>query len=264
MSLLEFVVMGLGLSIVLAIIFVGYVLFQRLRIGPGMGAEPFVAGASTLTPVEARPTLVPTFTPTPEPTLAPTVTPDMAEPSPPIAEPTLSPTPYFRPPAESPPTRLTIASIDLDIPVLPVGVKTVVEGGKEKQIWADVPNAGGFHATSAYPGKPGNTVINGHRDILGAVFRNLDRVQVGDEIVLYVDEVAYPYIVTELLTVPETFASARQRAENQRLIGYMPEERLTLVTCTPIVLATHRMLVIAKPPEQALPPAPGVDAESGM
>jgi sortase A len=108
----------------------------------------------------------------------------------------------------------------------------------------------------------GNTVINGHRDILGSVFRHLDRVDVGDEIMLYVNDVAYPYEVTEILVVPETFASAEQRAENLRLISYMPEERLTLITCTPVGLATHRLLVIARPPEEAVPDMPEAGSDA--
>jgi sortase A len=123
-------------------------------------------------------------------------------------------------------------------------------------IWADVPNAGGFHQTSAYPGHPGNTVINGHRDIQGSVFRRLDKVKAGDEILIYVGEVVYPYQVSETLVVPETFASPAQRADNLKLIGNMPEERLTLITCTPVGLATHRLLVIARPPDQVAPQMP--------
>jgi sortase A len=158
--------------------------------------------------------------------------------------------------ADSPPTRLVIAKIGLDIPVLPVGIKTVQENGKSRALWADVPYAGGFHETSALPGHQGNTVINGHRDIQGSVFRHLDQVEVGDEILLYVADVAYPYRVTETLVVPEVLASAKQRAENLRLIGTMPHERLTLVTCTPVGLATHRLLVVAKPPKEAGPDMP--------
>jgi sortase A len=158
---------------------------------------------------------------------------------------------------------LVIPAINLDIPVLPVGTRTIREGGKLKTVWADVPSAGGFHQTSAYPGNPGNTVINGHRDMLGAVFRYLDRLAAGDEITLYVGQAAYPYLVTETVVVPETFASAAQRAENLRLIGYMPEERLTLVTCTPVGLATHRLLVIAKPPEQVVPRMPEAGTGTG-
>ena len=105
-------------------------------------------------------------------------------------------------------------------------------------------------------------MINGHRDIQGAVFRHLDRVRVGDEITLYVGTTAYPYRVTETVVVPETFASAEQRAANLRLISYMPEERLTLVTCTPVGLATHRLLVIAKPPAPFAPEMPEAGHES--
>jgi sortase A len=177
--------------------------------------------------------------------------------------PTTSPEPALptpgsvtRPAADSPPTRLVIPKISVDIPVLPVGVKTIRERSGSRVIWGDVPNAGGFHQTSAYPGNPGNTVINGHRDIQGSVFRHLDKVEVGDEILLYVGEKAYPYQVSETLVVPETFASAEQRADNLKLIGNMPEERLTLVTCTPVSLATHRLLIIARPPGQIAPQMP--------
>ncbi len=261
MSPTELLVMGLGVAILLAACFIGYIVVYRLRVGPGMAAATQVAGASEPITVELLPTLAPTFTPTPSPTVP--VSTAIDQPPTPIPEPTLPlPTPSSRPPAASPPTRLVIPRIDLDIPVLPVGVKTIREGSESRVVWADVPNAGGFHETSAYPGNPGNTVINGHRDIQGAVFRHLDRVQVGDEITLYVGTTAYPYRVSETLVVPETFASAEQRAANLRLIGYMPEERLTLVTCTPVGLATHRLLVIARPPESFSPEMPEAGHES--
>jgi LPXTG-site transpeptidase (sortase) family protein len=260
----EITILSLGLSIVFACLFIGYAIFYRLQVGPGMGVPTVVAGGVDLTPVDALPTLVPTFTPMPSPTV-PSLTVDTIPlgPPTPIPEPTLPvPPPPVRIPADSPPTRLVIPRLGLDIPVLPVGVKTIHAGGKAKVVWADVPNAGGFHQTSAYPGHPGNTVINGHRDILGAVFRHLDRLEAGDEIILYVGDMAYPYYVSETLVVPETFASAAQRAESLRLIGYMPEERLTLVTCTPIGLATHRLLVIAKPPNQVVPQMPEAGSSS--
>jgi LPXTG-site transpeptidase (sortase) family protein len=261
-SATELLALGLGAAIVVAVLFVGIVLVSRLRVGPGMGADfPAVAEPERVVaqvPSTQVPTFTPTASPTPVPPVAPTGSPT------PIPEPTLPvPTAVARPPADSPPTRLVIPKIDVDIPVLPVGTKTIRERGKPKLVWADVPNAGGFHQTSAYPGNAGNTVINGHRDILGAVFRRLDRVEMGDEIVLYVGDIAYPYRVTQTLVVPSTFASAAQRAENLELIGYMPEERLTLITCTPVRLATHRLLVIAKPPDRLVPQMPeaGSDAE---
>jgi sortase A len=270
-NLTELVVAMLALSILLACSFVGYVIVYRAQIGSGMGASALVAQVSESGAVTTPlPTLVATFTPTPQPT-APAATPEPGATYPDtsasaasvrtsIPEPTLAlPTPVVRQPSDSPPTRLSIPTISLDIPVVPVGVKTINDVTGSRVVWADVPNAAAFHQTSAYPGNPGNTVINGHRDILGSVFRHLNKVEIGDEIKLYVGDVEYPYLVTETLVVPEAFASARQRAENLRLIGYMPEERLTLITCTPIGLATHRLLVIAKPPESSAPHASEAD-----
>jgi sortase A len=260
-SLTELLVAILALSIFLACSFVAYVIVYRAQIGSGMGAPALVAQVSEPGTATPLPTLVATFTPTPQAT-APPPTPDTAVQAAPTSIPEPSPTlpaPVARQPSDSPPTRLSIPAISLDIPVVPVGVKTINDVSGSRVVWADVPNAAAFHETSAYPGNPGNTVLNGHRDILGSVFRNLNKVEVGDEIELYVGDVEYPYLVTETLVVPEAFASARQRAENLRLIGYMPEERLTLITCTPVGLATHRLLVIAKPPEGSAPRAPEAD-----
>jgi len=249
----ELAVLSMGVAIILAFFFAGYAVVFRWQAGPGMEVPTPIPRSAQLATAASLPTLVPTFTP------VPSVTPSLVTPE--LPTPTLEPglpaaTVVVRPPAASPPTRLVIPSLDLDIPVLTVGVKTIQEGGRSKVVWADVPNAGGFHQTSAYPGNPGNTVINGHRDILGSVFRHLDQIEPGDEIVLYVGEESYAYYVSEILIVPEAFASTEQRAENLRLIGYWPEERLTLVTCTPVGLATHRLLVIARPSEQPLPQMP--------
>lgn len=255
-TMIEVMVLGLVTSIVMAGCFVGYVMVHRMQVGPGMQAVAAVVTA----PMVAAQSVTAEPSPTSEPALASTAPPATATLVPPLAPPTSIPEPDLPanapanwPPAQSPPTRLTIARIGLDVPVLTVTTKVVQQGGRAREVWGDVPNAGGFHYTSAYPGNAGNTVINGHRDIQGGVFRHLDRVAVGDEIVLYVGDVAYAYQVTEILVVPETFASAAQQAENLRLIGPMPEERLTLVTCTPVGLATHRLLVIARPAEVGTP-----------
>jgi LPXTG-site transpeptidase (sortase) family protein len=216
----------------------------------GLG-EPIASPVPTVTTTavatrEAAPGHQPAPTvASPEPTLPP---PTLEQaPSP---EPTgTSEAPGHPPPATSPPTRLVLPAINLNVPVRPVKAKKVGQGANASMVWDELPNAAGFHDTSAYPGNPGNTVINGHRDTHAAIFRKLDQVQVGDEILLYVGPVAYAYRVAELLVVPETSATPAQKAENQRLIGYFPEERLTLITWTPVGLATHRLLVIARPSE---------------
>lgn len=250
----ELLVVTLIAGIVLSFVFVGYAAVYRVRVGPGLAAATSIVQAGSVSTPAPLPTWAPTLLPSPtaegigQP--VPSEPAELAD-TPPVtatAVPVVPiPTTALRPAADSPPTRLVIPGIGLDIPVGPVQVVQVGEGSSARAVWGALPDAGGFHYTSAYPGNPGNTVINGHRDIHAAVFRNLDQVEVGDTIVLYVGQVAYPYATTEILVVPETFASAQQRAENLRLIGHMPEERLTLITCTPVGLATHRLLVIAEP-----------------
>ena len=124
---------------------------------------------------------------------------------------------------------------------------TLEKDGETLEMWDSLPYVGSFHETSALPGHPGNTVINGHRDMQGAVFLRLNTVKSGGSIILYVGEVAYPYRVTVKHVVREDGASPEEQEEHKRLIGYFPQERLTLVTCTPITLATHRLYVAAEP-----------------
>ncbi|HHX44488.1 MAG TPA: sortase [Chloroflexi bacterium] len=153
-------------------------------------------------------------------------------------------------PIGPPPVRLVIPSIGVDIPVVTVGTVKQTVGGQTYEVWDTAVNAGAYHNMSAPPGYVGNTVINGHRDIHGKVFADLDKVRVGDPITVYTEEHEFIYTVTEILEVPEKYASPEQRAENQRLIGYLPENRLTLITCTPYGTNLNRLLIIAHPAGQ--------------
>jgi sortase A len=268
-TIAELLILSLGSSTLFASLFFAYAVAYRLRIGPGMEVAPVVALAPPVATATGLPTLVPTFTPKvpSADAFAAAMVPASSPPPPTLLPPSpepvlLLPTPELRPPALSPPTRLVIAKISVDIPVVPVGPKTVRQNGTVKSVWGDVPNAGAFHQTSAYPGNGGNTVINGHRDIQGSVFRHLDKLEIGDEIVVYVGDMAYPYTVSETVVVPETFATAKQRAENLKYIGATPEERLTLITCTPVGLGTHRLLVIARPPDEIAPQMPEAGSEA--
>jgi sortase A len=140
-----------------------------------------------------------------------------------------------------------IPSIELDAPVAEVGWIAVERDGQLTTEWEVADYAAGFHKGSAYPGNPGNTVLSGHNNMRGKVFRYLVNVSIGDEIVLYADGHPYTYRVESVDILPEKYASDAQRTENARFIGYFPDERLTLVTCWPYTSNTHRVIVIAKP-----------------
>jgi len=192
--------------------------------GPTAAAEP--------TAVQEAP--IQTEQPSPTPALSPTVP----------TSPTATATPVA---AASPPNRIVIPSIEVDAPVVEVGWVVVERDGQLTTEWEVADYAAGFHKGSAYPGNPGNTVLSGHNNIRGKVFRYLSDMSVDDEIILYVDDRNYHYYVESVDILPERYASAAQRTENARLIGYFPDVRLTLVTCWPYTSNTHRVVVIAKP-----------------
>ena len=182
----------------------------------------------------ATPTAVPP-TSTPEPALSPTKVPT-------------SPAPSTRPPpATAPPDRIVAPAIGLDAPVVPVGWKTVEENGQTFTEWEVADYAGGWHKTSAYPGNVGNTVIAGHHNIRGEVFRYVVNLEPGAIVDLYVGQTVYRYTVTEKYILKEKGMPPEVRADNARWIAPTDDERLTLVTCWPYTDNTHRVVVVAKP-----------------
>lgn len=95
--------------------------------------------------------------------------------------------------------------------------------------------------TSA-PDKGGNTVVVGHRFTYDgpAVFYHLDKIQKGDDIIVRWKDKIYNYKVDEIKVVPPTEVSVEANTE---------DPRLTIYTCTPLLTAKNRLVVVAKPVE---------------
>jgi sortase A len=142
-----------------------------------------------------------------------------------------------------------LAAIQLDTVVQPMGWS--LQPGRDGALvsrWDIVDYAAGWHINSAVPGSKGNAVFSGHNNIGGAVFRNLDKLQPGDAIEVWVDDKQpLTYLVEEVTIVQETFASAEQQVRNAAMIGPTADERLTLVSCWPPDSNTHRVFVVARP-----------------
>ena len=92
------------------------------------------------------------------------------------------------------------------------------------------------------PDRSGNTILSGHRFTYGgpAVLYHLDKVQVGDGITVFWDKQQYDYKVTSVQTVPPSATN---------VLAPTTESQLTIYTCTPLVTAKNRLVVIAKPVE---------------
>jgi sortase A len=120
-------------------------------------------------------------------------------------------------------------------------------GGEQATEWEVPLDDAGFHKESAYPGHSGNTAITGHHNMGREVFRHLIDLEIGDEVILYVHEIAYRYLVSDKMLLLEKGASEAQRRENARWIAPTYDERLTLVTCWPYSGNSHRLIVVARP-----------------
>jgi len=128
-------------------------------------------------------------------------------------------------PGPEAPSRLVIPSIEVDA--------LVVEGDSWEQLKLGV----GHRLNSANPGERGNMVLSAHNDIYGEIFRRLDDLELGKEVVVYADEQPYRYVVTAKQIVEPTEVS---------VLAPTTKPVVTLISCYPYMVDTHRIVVIAE------------------
>ena len=114
-----------------------------------------------------------------------------------------------------------------------IGVDAAVVLGDD---WESLKRGPGWHAGTANPGERGNCVISGHNDIFGEVFRDLPDLKVGDQIQVETRSATYTYEVTQTRIVEETEVS---------VLDATSTPVLTLYSCYPYGVDTHRIVVIA-------------------
>lgn len=122
-------------------------------------------------------------------------------------------------------TRILIPAIGVDAPV--------VEGDD----WEALKQGAGHHLNSANPGEPGNCVISAHNDIFGEIFRRLPDVDLGDEIVIHTARRVHRYIVTQKRVI---------EPEDVSVMHPTSSPVLTLISCYPYGVDTHRIVVAAE------------------
>jgi sortase A len=121
--------------------------------------------------------------------------------------------------------RIVIPSIGVDAPV--------VEGDD----WETLKKGVGHHLGSANPGERGNCVLSAHNDIYGEIFRYLPDVKVGDEILVHTQTQVYRYVAQQSRIIEPTDGS---------VMAPTSTPVLTLISCYPYGIDTHRIIVIAE------------------
>lgn len=114
----------------------------------------------------------------------------------------------------------------------------VIEGVQLPQLAKGV----GHYPESAGPGELGNFAIAGHRATNGEPFRNMDRMQKGDKVVVETRNRWFTYVVDRTLIVLPTDVwvvdpvPGRPQAEPTKAL-------LTLTTCNPRWASTERLII---------------------
>ena len=123
-------------------------------------------------------------------------------------------------------------AIRVSIPAIRVNMPIVQGDG-----WEQLKKGVGQHIGSANPGQNGNVVLSAHNDVYGSLFRYLDKLVAGDQVILYTQQRQYIYIVTGSLIVEPT---------QVEVMAPTPDPTVTLITCYPYLVNTQRIVVFAK------------------
>jgi sortase A len=102
--------------------------------------------------------------------------------------------------------------------------------------WEQLKKGVGQLIGSANPGDKNNVVLTAHNDIFGEIFRDLDLLQTGDQIILYTSQRSYTYIVAGTEVVEPT-----------RVEVMAPTDKaiVTLISCYPYRVDNKRIVVTA-------------------
>jgi len=118
--------------------------------------------------------------------------------------------------------QIQIPSLNIDAPI--------VQGDSWEQLKKGVAQ----HAGSADPGQPGNMVLSAHNDVYGELFRHLDQLKSGDEILVYTAQHSFTYLVTNIEIVEPT---------DVEVMAATPNPTVTLISCYPYMVDSKRIIV---------------------
>lgn len=128
-------------------------------------------------------------------------------------------------PAPNQAVRIQIPAISIDAPV--------VQGDG----WEQLKKGVGQFIGSPNPGEDGNVVLSAHNDVYGEIFRYLDRLVPGDQIVISTQSRQYTYIVDRTVLVEPTAVEVMASTGNPTV---------TLISCYPYLVDKQRIVVFAR------------------
>ena len=120
-------------------------------------------------------------------------------------------------------------AIRIQIPALAIDAPIVQGDG-----WEQLKKGVGQHIGSVNPGQPGNLILTAHNDVFGEIFRYLDRLKRGDQIIVYTNQRSYTYTVSASLIVEPT---------QVEVLASTSDETITLISCYPYLVDNQRIII---------------------
>jgi sortase A len=95
----------------------------------------------------------------------------------------------------------------------------------------------GQNLSSVNPGQVGNVILSAHNDVYGELFRYLDRLAPGDQVIVYTQQRQYIYVVDRTAVVEPTAVEVMASTGNPTV---------TLISCYPYLVNKQRIVVFAR------------------
>jgi len=130
------------------------------------------------------------------------------------------------------PTPAPDQAVRLQIPRLKVDAPVVQGDG-----WEQLKKGVGQHIGSANPGQNGNVVLSAHNDVYGELFRYLDQLEPGDEVIVYTQQRQHVYVVDRTVMVEPTAVE---------VMASTGSPTVTLISCYPYLVDSQRIVVFAR------------------
>jgi sortase A len=130
------------------------------------------------------------------------------------------------------PTAAPDQAIRIQIPALDVDAPVVQGDG-----WEQLKKGVGQNIGSANPGQNGNVVLSAHNDVYGELFRYLDKLVPGDQVILYTQQRQYVYVVDRTSIVEPTAVE---------VMASTGSPTTTLISCYPYLVNKQRIVVFAR------------------
>jgi sortase A len=130
------------------------------------------------------------------------------------------------------PTAAPDQAIRIQIPAIKIDAPVVQGDG-----WEQLKKGVAQHVGSANPGQDGNIVLSAHNDVYGELFRYLDKLAPGDQVILYTQQRQFTYVIDRTVLVEPTAVE---------VMASTGGPTVTLISCYPYLVDKQRIVVFAR------------------